>query len=55
VNIGRTFARDNGAGSSRYVKRVRQRRGGRYRVVANIEGAYSPSAGRTIRVRRVRD
>jgi hypothetical protein len=53
--IARTFARDNGARSSRYVKRIRQRRGGRYRVVANADGEHVPSAGRTVRVRRVRN
>jgi hypothetical protein len=52
--IARTFARDNGARSSRYVGRVRQRRGGRYRVVANVDGEHVPSVGRTVRVRRVR-
>jgi hypothetical protein len=52
--IARTFARDNGVRSSRYVKRVRQRRGGRYRVVANVDGEHVPSVGRTVRVRRVR-
>jgi len=55
VTIGRTFARNAGDSSSRYVKRVRQRRGGRYRVLANLQGAYVPAAGRTVRVRRVRD
>jgi hypothetical protein len=54
ITIGRTFARNAGNSSSRYVKRVRQRRGGRYRVVANLEGAHVPAAGRTVRVRRVR-
>jgi hypothetical protein len=53
--IARTFARDNGASSSRYVKRVRQRRGGRYRVVANVDGEHVPNAGRTVRIRHVRD
>jgi hypothetical protein len=52
--IGRSFARDAGASSSRYLKRVRQRRGGRYRVVANVDGQHVPAAGRTVRVRRVR-
>jgi hypothetical protein len=52
--IARTFARNAGASSSRYVKRVRQRRGGRYRVYANLQGAYVPTTGRTVRVRRVR-
>jgi len=51
ITIARTFARDNTASSSRYVRRIRQRRGGRYRVVANTEGAYTPTAGRTVRLR----
>jgi hypothetical protein len=54
VNIARTFARASSSSSSRYVKRVRQRRGGRYRVWANVQGAYLGSVGRTVRVRRVR-
>jgi hypothetical protein len=34
---------------------VRQRRGGRYRVVVNdVSGAHSPSASRSIRVHHVR-
>jgi hypothetical protein len=33
---------------------VRQRRGGRYRVVANVDGQYVPNVGRTVRVRHVR-
>jgi hypothetical protein len=53
VTIARTFARSAGS-SSRYVKRVRQRRGGRYRVYANLQGAHVPTVGRTVRVRRVR-
>jgi hypothetical protein len=52
--IGRTFARDAGSASSRYTKLVRPRRGGRFRVVANVQGAYVPTAGRTTRIRRVR-
>jgi hypothetical protein len=52
--IGRTFARDNGDSSSRYVKRVRQRRGGRYRVVANINAQHVPSGSRSKLIRRVR-
>jgi hypothetical protein len=54
TTIGRTFARDAGASSSRYVKIVRPRRGGRFRVVANVQGAYVPSVSRNVRVRRVR-
>jgi hypothetical protein len=53
--IGRTFARDDGSSSSRYTKLVRPRSGGRFRVVANVQGAYVPTAGRTTRIRRVRD
>jgi hypothetical protein len=52
--IGRTFARDAGSSSSRYRKTVRPRRGGRFRVLANVQGAYVPTAGRTVRIRRVR-
>jgi hypothetical protein len=56
LNIGQTFARHAGSGSfSRYSKRVRQRRGGRYRVLVNMQDVYSPSSSRSIRVRRVRD
>jgi hypothetical protein len=54
VNIARTFARDSGPSFSRYSRRVRQRRGGRYRVWANVQGAYIGNVGRTVRVRRVR-
>jgi hypothetical protein len=54
VTIGRTFARNAGGSSSRYVKIVRPRRGGRFRVVANLQGAYVPSVSRNVRVRRVR-
>jgi hypothetical protein len=53
--IATTFARHASASASRYVKRVRQRRGGRYRVVANINAQYVPSAARSKRIRRVRD
>ncbi|HWC28417.1 MAG TPA: hypothetical protein VG474_17635 [Solirubrobacteraceae bacterium] len=41
-------------GVSRYAKRVRIRRGGRYRVfVAIVDGNYVSSAGRTVRITRV--
>jgi hypothetical protein len=53
--IGRTFARDDGSSSSRYTKLVRPTSGGRFRVVANVEGEYVPTASRTTRIRRVRD
>lgn len=52
--IAKTFARSIRGNRSRYVKRVRQRRGGRYRVLAYVSGAYSPGASRTL-YRRVRD
>jgi hypothetical protein len=54
-NIAGTFARHASDSASRYVKRVRQRRGGRYRVVANINAQYVPSAAGSKRIRRVRD
>ena len=52
--VGRTFARNAGRSRSRYTKRVRVRRGGYFRVLANVQGAYVPSAGHTkhLRVRR---
>ncbi len=52
--IAKTYARNVRGNRSRYVKRVRQRRGGRYRVLAYVLGAYSPGASRTV-YRRVRD
>jgi hypothetical protein len=56
VTVGETFARNNGASSSRYRKTIRQKRGGRYRVLVNVdEGTYSPSSSRSIRRRHVRD
>jgi hypothetical protein len=55
TTIAQTAAHHTGHGYSRYVKRVRQRRGGRYRVVvADATGAHSPSVSRSVRVRRVR-
>jgi hypothetical protein len=54
VTVGQTFARDAGAARSRYVKRIRPRRGGRYRVFANVQGAYVGAVGRTVRVRVAR-
>ena len=54
VTIGRTYARAIRGNRSRYVKRVRQRRGGRYRVIADVTGAYSAGGTRTL-YRRVRD
>ena len=54
VTVARTFARHAGASRSRYVKRIRPRRGGRYRVFANVQGAYVGAVGRTVRVRVAR-
>lgn len=46
--------RGAGAGASRYAKRVRIRRGGRYRVfVAPADRAFVASAGRTVRISRI--
>jgi hypothetical protein len=56
VTVGETFARNNGDSSSRYRKSIRQRRGGRYRVLVNVdEGTYWPSSSRSIRRRHIRD
>ena len=35
--MGETFARNAGDSSSRYRKTIRQRRGGRYRVLVNVD------------------
>lgn len=44
----------SGGGVSRYTKRVRIRRGGRYRVyVAITDGSYVSSAGRSVRITRL--
>ena len=56
VTVAETFARNGGDAVSRYRKTIRQRRGGRYRVLVNVdEGTYSPSASRSIRRRHIRD
>jgi hypothetical protein len=56
VTVAETFARNGGDSFSRYRKTIRQRRGGRYRVLVNVdEGTYSPSASRSIRRRHIRD
>jgi hypothetical protein len=49
VTIARTVARHSSSSASRYRKTIRQRRGGRYRVVAYIQGAHVPSPSRTVR------
>lgn len=51
--IASTKARKAGQTFSRYAKRVKIRRGGRYRVrVDSADGSYVTSAGRTVRIRR---
>jgi hypothetical protein len=56
LNVAETFARNGGDSFSRYRKTIRQRRGGRYRVVVNVdEGTYAASASRSIRRRNIRD
>jgi hypothetical protein len=55
VTVAETFARNGGDSFSRYRKTIRQRRGGRYRVLVNVdEGTYAPSASRSIRRRGIR-
>jgi hypothetical protein len=55
VNRGQTTARHGGTGFSRYTKRIRVRRGGRFRVVVVVvDGRYSNSASRSVRVHHVR-
>ncbi len=47
-------ARGRGRGVSRYAKRVRIRRGGRYRVfVAVTDGEFASGAGRTVKITRI--
>ncbi len=55
MNIGKTFTRFSGGDSSRYRKTVRQKRGGRYRVVVVMDDKYASSASRSVKVKRVRD
>jgi hypothetical protein len=56
ITVGETFARNGGDSFSRYRKTIRQRRGGRYRVLVNVdEGTYAPSGSRSILRRDVRD
>jgi hypothetical protein len=55
VNIGQTAAKHTSKGISRYSKRVRQKHGGRYRVlVVDASGAHSPSVSRSIRRHHLR-
>jgi hypothetical protein len=53
TSIASTSARHASGGRSVYSKSMRQRRHGRYRVLVNAQGPYSPSLGRTVRVRHV--
>jgi hypothetical protein len=50
ANIARTAPRGGGARSS-YKRRVRQTRGGRYRVVVVTSGQFSPGVSRSVRAR----
>jgi hypothetical protein len=55
TNIAQTSAHHTSKGYSRYSKRIRQRRGGRYRiVVVDATGAHSPSVSRSIRRHHIR-
>jgi hypothetical protein len=53
TNIAQTTAVHTSKGYSRYRKRLRQKRGGRYRVVV-IHGAHSPTVSKSIRRRHLR-
>jgi hypothetical protein len=56
TNIAQTNAVHTSNGYSRYSKRVRQRRGGRYRIaVVDISGAHSTAVTKSFRRRHVRD
>jgi hypothetical protein len=52
--IRRTFARAAATEYSTYAKKFKQKHGGRYRVVANVQGAHVADIGRTVRVKRVK-
>jgi hypothetical protein len=50
--INGTVAKHSGSGkSSRYSKRIRIRRGGKFRVFAGVEGQYSSNVGKTVRIK----
>jgi hypothetical protein len=51
ITIAHTRAKDAGSQRSRFKTRVRLRRTGLYRAVAEAEGAYVSGAGRAIRIR----
>jgi hypothetical protein len=52
TNIAQTNAVHTNNGYSRYTKRFRQKRGGRYRVVV-IHGAHAPTVSKSIRLRHL--
>jgi hypothetical protein len=53
VTVAGTITHSAGKRFSRYAKRVRIRRGGRYRVFVSIaDGNFTSSAGRTVTIRR---
>ena len=52
ASIAQTNAVHTSKGYSRYTKRIRQRRGGRYRVVV-VHGAHSPTISKSIRLRNL--
>ncbi len=55
VNVGQTSAQHTSKGYSRYSKRIRQKRGGRYRVVVWMRhGAHSPRVSKSIKRRQLR-
>ena len=55
TNIAQTTAVHTSKGYSRYSKRVRQKRGGRYRIiVADVTGAHSPVVSKSFRRRHLR-
>ena len=55
VTIAQTAAKHTSKGFSRYTRTVRQKHGGRYRVVVvDASGAHSPSASRSIRRHHLR-
>ncbi len=53
--ISGTLAKGTGKGYSSYSKRVRLRRGGRFRVFAGINnGQYAPNVSHTMRIKKIR-
>lgn len=55
INIAQTNAVHTSKGYSRYSKRVRQKHGGRYRiVVVDTTGAHSPAASKSVKRRHLR-